>query len=160
MRMTEQELENLLSRRTISIAHAKDLPSRKPEQASTHTTILPTKETALKLKPVSKSKYGNKKVVVDGIKFDSKREAARYKVLFIWQQNKLITDLKLQVKFELIPSVVINGKKQRPVNYIADFTYFEDGKLTIEDSKGFRNKEYIIKYKMMKFLLGFEVIES
>jgi len=158
MSYTESDLQKMLASGNCEIAH--DLPSRKPEQAATHTTILPTKETALKRKPVGRSKYGNKKVEVDGIKFDSKREAARYKVLFIWQQNKLITDLKLQVKFELIPSTIINGKKQRPVNYIADFVYVENGKLTIEDCKGFRTPEYVIKCKMMKHLLGFEVTES
>lgn len=115
----------------------------------------------LKRKLERKSKYGNKKVIIDGITFDSTKEGNRYKELRIMEQAGQISNLKLQVKFELIPSVVLDGKKQRPVNYVADFTYIEcPGYVTVEDSKGFKTKDYVMKRKLMKHIHGIEIYET
>ena len=68
----------------------------------------------------------------------------------------MIKDLELQVKFELVPK---NGK-ERAVNYKADFVYTENGKKVVEDCKGVRTKEYIIKRKLMLDRYGIEILET
>ena len=99
------------------------------------------------------SKYGSKKVVVDGITFDSKRESQRYCELKLLERGGKIKDLKLQHKFELQPSFKKNGKTIRAINYVADFTYFdlEKMRIVIEDVKGFKTKDYILKKKMFEY---------
>lgn len=95
-------------------------------------------------------KYGNQPVIVDGIRFDSIREATRWQELKLLLRAGKIGDLKRQVPFELIPNHVENGKiTERRVVYIADFVYNENGDLIVEDAKGKRTKEYIIKRKLM-----------
>lgn len=106
-------------------------------------------------------KYGNKKVVVDGIKFDSKKEAARYKELCLLERAGTIQNLKTQVKFVLIPSQKgENGKViERECSYIADFVYRQNGQIIVEDTKGFRTKDYIIKRKLMLYVHGIKINE-
>lgn len=121
-------------------------------------------------------KYKNSKICVDGIKFDSKREAGRYLQLKAMEQAGEITGLKRQVKFELIPTqrapsteVYRAGPQkglpkpgavlERPIYYIADFTYSQDGKQVVEDAKGFRTKDYKLKKKLMLYLHGIEIRE-
>ena len=108
----------------------------------------------------SGSKYGNKKVVAGGHQFDSKREARRYLDLKAMEMAGQIRDLRLQVRYLLIPSQRIDGKVvEREVCYVADFVYEQDGKTVVEDSKGHRTKEYILKRKMMLFFLGIQIRE-
>lgn len=99
-------------------------------------------------------KFHNKKTFIGGIKFDSKREAARYLQLLELQQHGLIKDLRLQPSFMLQPAFKDNeGVKVREVRYIADFQYIgHDGITHVEDVKGMRTKEYIIKSKWFRFL--------
>lgn len=105
-------------------------------------------------------KYHSKKTEVDGIKFDSKKEAERYYELRLLEIAGAISDLKMQVKFELIPSQRINGKSvERPCTYVADFVYKENGKTIVEDTKGFRTKDYIIKRKLMLWVHGIKIVE-
>lgn len=104
-------------------------------------------------------KYNNTKVVIDGIKFDSKREAQRYKELILLEKAGKIADLILQPKFELIPKYTINGRNVRKMEYIADFQYTENGKTIVEDAKGFKTKEYLIKKKLFEFKYGIEIME-
>lgn len=107
-----------------------------------------------------RNKYGNHPVVVNGVRFDSEKEYARWCELQIMQKGGLIKDLQRQVKFELQPAFRHNGKKIQAINYIADFTYVdEDGKYIVEDSKGVRTREYILKQKMMLYR-GFEIKET
>ena len=106
------------------------------------------------------SKYRNVKTVVGGIKFDSKKEAARYCELKLLARANVIRDLRIQVPFEIVPSVTIGGRKQRPVVYKADFVYTENGAQVVEDTKGMRTAEYIIKRKLMKHVHGIEVKET
>ena len=97
------------------------------------------------------AKYGNRKTTIDGIVFDSAKEARRYQELVLLQRAGEISDLQRQVPFVLIPAQVDeNGKViERPVRYVADFAYSEKGVYTVEDTKGVRTKEYIIKRKLM-----------
>lgn len=94
-------------------------------------------------------KYKNKKAEIDGIKFDSKKEAERYLELKILEQAGEIKDLRLQVKFELVPKQA----DERSLNYYADFVYYDTAKekKVIEDTKGFKTDLYIAKRKLVKY---------
>ena len=106
-------------------------------------------------------KYGNKKTVVDGITFDSKKEATRFAELKLLQRAGEIFDLQRQVPFTLIPKQVRDGKTiERPCVYKADFVYKDkDGTEIVEDTKGMKTKEYIIKRKLMLWQFGIVVKE-
>lgn len=119
-------------------------------------------------------KYGNKKVVRDGITFDSAKEARRYYELKMMERAGMIKDLQMQVPFELIPAKyeIIqrfgkNGKRlqdgrrciEHSVVYFADFVYFENGEKIVEDTKGMRTKDYIIKRKLMLHVYGIRIKE-
>lgn len=107
-----------------------------------------------------RNKYGNKKVIVDGIVFDSKKEAERYKQLVIFEKAGVIQGLTRQVEFVLIPAQYIDGKcVERKCSYRADFVYYEDGVLVVEDTKGVRTPEYIIKRKLMLHVHKIRVCE-
>lgn len=98
-------------------------------------------------------KYHNKKTLVFGYLFDSKREADRYLHLRSRLEAGEIDTLNLQVQF------VCYLNDQHICNYIADFTYFEKGVLIIEDSKGMRTPEYRIKKKLVEAIHNVEIIE-
>lgn len=107
-----------------------------------------------------KSKYGADKVTWKGEVFDSKKELNRYLELSLLQRAGKILDLQRQVKFELIPAQKVDGKlAERSVSYVADFVYMMDGKKIVEDTKGFRTKDYILKRKMMLFFHGIRIKE-
>ena len=106
-------------------------------------------------------KYGNRKVSVNGIKFDSVREAQRYSDLLLLQRAGEISDLRLQVPFELVPKQKDSrGRVIREIRYIADFFYMEKGKCIVEDAKGFKTKEYELKKKLMKYFHNIEIKET
>lgn len=121
-------------------------------------------------------KYGNKKVRYDGIIFDSRKEARRYYELKLLQRAGQIKNLELQKSFELIPAqyetfkrIGKTGKElkdgrrllEKSCNYIADFVYTDakTGKQIVEDTKGMRTKDYIIKRKLMLYRYGIKIIE-
>lgn len=109
---------------------------------------------------ISRSKYGNRKVIRDGMTFDSVKEYKRFRELLLLQQAGVVTGLERQVKYELIPSQRIGGKVvERACTYIADFVYQENGKTVVEDTKGFRTPEYIIKRKLMLWRHGIRINE-
>lgn len=98
------------------------------------------------------NKYNNKKTVIDGIVFDSKDESLYYEALKNMKANGLIKDYELQPKFELQESFVKNGKKYRPINYIADFRVINnDGSAFIVDIKGILTTEFKIKMKLFNY---------
>lgn len=103
---------------------------------------------------IKRSKYGAKKTVVDGITFDSQAEATRYGVLKIVQASGLITDLRLQVPYQ----ITVNGKKV--CRYVADFVYSENGKEVVEDVKGMKTPVYNLKKKLMEAVFGVVIFES
>lgn len=102
---------------------------------------------------ISRSKYGNRKVIREGMTFDSVKEYKRYRELLLLQNAGAITGLQRQVKYELIPTQRIGGKvAERACTYIADFVYQENGETVVEDTKGFKTPEYIIKRKLMLWI--------
>lgn len=109
---------------------------------------------------VKRGKYHNIRIEVDGLKFDSKKEYKRYTELKLLERAGLISDLRLQVPFVLVPEQVGGLRKELPVKYLADFYYYdkEKSKYVIEDCKGVKTKDYIIKRKLMK-LAGHEIVE-
>lgn len=98
-----------------------------------------------------KSKYRANKCVVDDIEFDSEKEASRYTELKLLEKAGVITELRLQVPFVLQDAFEINGEKIQAIKYIADFTYYENGKLVIEDVKGIKTPVYNMKKKMFMY---------
>ena len=100
------------------------------------------------------SKYGAVKAVVDGIKFDSKKEAKRYSQLKLMERSGAITELSLQPRFDLI----INGKKCG--FYKADFKYIENEKEVIEDVKGMLTPVYKLKKKLVKAIYNIDIFET
>ena len=99
------------------------------------------------------NKYRNKKVIIDGIEFDSKKESVRYKELKLLERAGLIKDIQLQVKYELQPSFKKNGETYRAITYIADFTYWDNkhSKTIVEDTKGFETDVFKIKHKLFEY---------
>lgn len=100
----------------------------------------------------TRTKYRNKHCQINGIKFHSKAEAKRYLDLSLLQSVGEISDLKLQVPFQ----ITINNQKL--CKYIADFTYMKDGKLIVEDKKGVRTATFNLKKKLMKIVLGIDIL--
>lgn len=119
------------------------------------------------------SKYHNKITYVDGIKFDSGREADYYVIYKNLQRNGKISNLRMQVPFELIPAVyreevkhlktkdkIVQRCIQKSTHYYADFVYDDiDGKTHVIDVKGRRTKEYSLKKKMMLAFKNIEIEE-
>lgn len=88
-------------------------------------------------------KYGNRKVELDGIWFDSQKEADRYAELKLMERGKIITNLQVQPSFEIQPAFEKNGIKYRAIKYIADFSYInEKGEPVVEDVKAKPQKNY------------------
>ena len=125
-------------------------------------------------------KYGNKKIEVDGIEFDSKKEARRYCELKVMERAGVISGLELQKEFELIPAQyetyerygkkgqrLQDGKRciEKSCVYKSDFTYMQDGRLIVEDVKGYRDPrsagyaKFVIKRKLMLHIYGIRIIE-
>lgn len=125
-------------------------------------------------------KYRNKKIVVDGIEFDSKKEAKRYTELLLLLQAGEISNLQLQREFELIPAQYETfarygktGKRlkdgtrciEKSCVYKSDFCYIKDGQLIVEDVKGYRSPtsagyaKFVIKRKLMLWLHGIKINE-
>lgn len=114
----------------------------------------------------SKNKYGAKKVTVDGIQFDSRKEANRYCELKLLERCGAITNLELQKEFMLIPAQRVDGKVvERAVKYKADFVYKENGKTVVEDVKGYRDPssagyaKFVIKRKLLLYKYGIRIKE-
>lgn len=123
------------------------------------------------------NKYFNVKTKAsDGIIFDSTKEARRYEQLLLLQRAGEISDIKRQVTYELIPAQYEtieryskDGKRlkdqqrlvERKVEYIADFTYTDTktGEVIVEDAKGFRTKDFILKRKLLLFRHGIKLRE-
>lgn len=98
------------------------------------------------------NKYHAKKAVVDGITFDSKKEAQRYSELKILEKAGEISHLRLQPKFELQPSFRKNGVLIRAITYTADFKYLtKDGEPIVEDVKGMRTQQFELRRKMFEY---------
>lgn len=117
------------------------------------------------------TKYNSRKIERDGMTFDSLKEYRRFCELVLLEKAGKITNLQRQVKCVLIPAQyepdtigprggVKRGKLiERECAYIADFVYVQDGKLVVEDTKGFKTTDYIIKRKLMLYVHGIRIQE-
>lgn len=117
-----------------------------------------------------RSKYGNRKVVRDGIKFDSEREAARFAELKVLRAMGKIRDLRLQANFTLVEGYkTIEGEGIKPIVYRADFVCERatepdrNGTVywlrEVEDAKGAKTKDYLLKKKLMQDKFGITIRE-
>ena len=121
-----------------------------------------------------RSKYGNKKATHNGTIFDSRKERNRYITLLALQKAGEISDLKMQVPFEIIPAVyekvekqlktkvkIVDRCVQKATHYIADFVYTDkDGNMVVEDVKGSSNiltPEFKLKMKLMRYVHGIQI---
>ena len=121
-------------------------------------------------------KYRNKKAMADGIEFDSMKEAKRYAELKYLEEAGEISCLERQKKYVLIPTQyekpAENGKRkkggkdkkgrviERECSYRADFVYKDEkGNVIVEDTKGIKTKDYIIKRKLMLYVHGIQIRE-
>ena len=112
---------------------------------------LVTKEElrALQKKP---HKYKAKKTIVDGIRFDSQKEANKYSELKLLKQAGEIKELTLQPKFVLQPGFTYEGKRYRPITYTADFRIvWANGMTEIIEVKGCKTRDYLIKKKLLLY---------
>ena len=105
-----------------------------------------------------KNKYGARKITApDGQVFDSVKEYHRWGELKILQRAGIISDLKRQVKYELIPK----QEGERACHYVADFVYINDkGETVVEDAKGFKTEVFRLKKKLMLWVHGIKIKET
>jgi len=107
-----------------------------------------------------RNKHNARPKIVDGIRFDSTKEANRYQELKLLEKADEISELKLHHPF----SLEVNGRLI--CVYEADFVYFEhdrknhSARLVIEDTKGYRTREYKIKKKLLKAIYGYDIVET
>lgn len=109
-----------------------------------------------------KNKYHAVKYTLGGETFDSQKEAYRWQELRVLLAHGEISDLRRQVSYQLIPSQkdVLGHVIERPVTYIADFVYTDkDGNEVVEDVKGMKTRDYVLKRKMMLYIKGIRVRE-
>jgi hypothetical protein len=101
-----------------------------------------------------KNKYNAKKTIVDGITFDSKKEAEKYQELKLLQRAGEVTDIQLQPEFDLVPGFEYRGKKIRGVKYTADFLVtLKNGRKQIIETKGYKTRDYVIRKKLLLLML-------
>lgn len=121
---------------------------------------------------IQRRKYGNRKIEFGGDTFASKGEWQRWMFLKDAESKGLISGLRKQVEFILIPTQykeevvhlktkdkIVRRVAEREVTYVADFVYFKNYELVVEDFKGFPDEKYPIKRKMMLFFNGISIRE-
>lgn len=133
------------------MSHAIRMTEEEFERAASRLGAKPIKEAPRS----NRAKYGNRKTQIDGITFDSKREAHRYVELRRMSEAGIIEDLRLQVPFEVIPAC----GSERPTKYIADFVFNQDGKQVVMDAKGHKTREYVLKRKLLLWRFGIKIVE-
>lgn len=112
---------------------------------------------------MTRSKYGNKKVTLEGIVFDSTKESRRWTELSLLQKAGHISKLERQRVFVLAPAVTLDGRKKPELRYLSDFSYINsDGALVVEDTKSAPTKKlpaYRIKKHLMMHLHQLAITE-
>lgn len=104
--------------------------------------------------PEKKSKYSSAKTDVDGVTFDSKKEAEFYAELKVRERAGEISRLRLQPRYLLQDAFKHEGKQYREIEYVADFEYIENGETVVVDVKGFKTAVYMIKKKLFLYKYG------
>lgn len=124
---------------------------KKLEQSGKIKIVSPLPE-----KKTKRAKYKNKKVEYDGKVFDSKKEYLRYRELEVLLKQGIIGLLECQVSYELNPGGT------HSLSYIADFRYVlaETGETIVEDTKGYKTREYLKKRRLMKKVHGIMIKET
>lgn len=141
-RLSARDIRRLSPEAREQVRRAMRLPERTKGEAS-----------ELRGEEPLPSKYHNVQTIVDGITFDSRREATRYAELKLELLAGAITDLKLQVTFSLdIDGIHI-------CDYVADFVYQRDGQQVVEDAKGKRLELFRIKKNLMWAIHKIDVVE-
>ncbi len=123
----------------------------------------------------SRAKYGNKRLTIDGVTWDSKREYQRWLALRQAEKDGLISELERQPKYELVPAIkekyvkhlktkdkVCERTAQLPITYTADFRYIKDGNVVVEDVKASPHMaaldpKFLIKEKLFRWKFGFPI---
>lgn len=147
--ISRRELDELVKRNPDILV--EDDKSAKGYDWETAVADFPTSGAPLPQKK-GKNKYNAKKATVDGVTFDSQKEAMRYIVLDRMQRSGEINDLRLQPAFTLQKGFTDReGKKHRAIKYKADFSYRRAGESTliVEDTKGVRTAVFNLKWKMV-----------
>ena len=138
--LTEEQLKEIEGRHESRVTHILEDDSQNVQKAS---------------------KYRNKRFRDEtGVWWDSIKEHRRYQELRLLETSGKIQDLQRQVKFDLLPAAIKDHKRLRPLRYVADFVYLEDGARIVEDAKGFRPKLYKLKKRLMWQLLGIDILET
>lgn len=106
------------------------------------------------------SKYRNKKVKVGGAVFDSQGEYGRWCELELLEKSGVISGLRRQVPFVVIPPLCMDGRHVQATTYRADFVYQEAGAQVVEDWKGVRTEGYLLKRKLMFHVHGIVIRET
>ena len=114
-------------------------------------------EIAEEENPEKKSKYSSAKTDVDGIRFDSKKEAEFYAELKLRERAGEISHLRLQPRYLLQEAFKHEGKQYREMEYVADFEYIENGETVVVDVKGFKTAVYMLKKKLFLYKYGGKV---
>lgn len=114
-------------------------------------------EIAEEENPEKKSKYSSAKTDIDGIRFDSKKEAEFYAELKLREKAGEITHLRLQPRYLLQEAFRHEGKQYREMEYVADFEYIENGITVVVDVKGFKTAVYMLKKKLFLYKYGSKI---
>lgn len=109
---------------------------------------------ALMQAPVSTNKYRAAGIRVDGIWFDSRKEANRYNILKVAQASGYISNLKVHPRYVITEACEVQGVKQQAVTYAPDFEYEHEGQLITEDVKGMVTDEARRKIKQFQHKYG------
>ena len=117
-----------------------------------HNEDLLQRPSVERAQPKRRHKYNAQPTEIDGIRFDSKREAQRYQELQMLAAAGEIHALQLQPRFELQPAFEDSqGKRHRAIHYVADFQYVENGSVIVEDTKGMETAVFKLKKKLFLF---------
>ena len=120
---------------------------------------------------LSANKYKNRRIKIGGVRFDSLKELRRWNDLCLLEEQGIISNLKRQVRYTLIPAqretetVTPRGRRkpgkviERECFYVADFVYEQDGQTVVEDTKGYKTADYVIKRKLMLWVHGIRIRE-
>jgi len=113
--------------------------------------------------PPGKLRYRNQPVIVDGVRYASKKQYDRWCQLKMLEKAGKVSNLRREVPFVLAPAVTLNGRKKPPLKYYADAVYIENEKEVVEDTKSAITRKdpvYRIKIHLMASVHQIAVLET